>query len=80
MLAHSRLVTIFGLVAILPGPALAHPGVPGDLASQLGHVLSHPAHLLALAAVGVVALGLGVLLRDRRGPARASRRPRGPQE
>ncbi len=53
--------TLVPLLA-LSSPALAHPGVAGDLSSQLRHVLTNADHVAALAGFGVLALGLAIVL------------------
>lgn len=57
----SVLVGMLGIASLYPATALAHPGL--GLASGFGHGLSHPLlgldHLLAMVAVGLLAVQMG---------------------
>ena len=77
MSAPSRLLAL-AVPLILPWPALAHPGVPDDPASQLLHAGSHPDHVAVLAGLGVLGLGLAIVMLRRRARLRrpAERSPR----
>ena len=70
MSAPSRLPLALAALLILPWPALAHPGVPEDPPSQLLHAVSHPDHIVVLAGLGVLALGLAIVALRRRAQIR----------
>jgi hydrogenase/urease accessory protein HupE len=70
MFAPSRMPLSLAALLTLPWPASAHPGVPGDPASQLLHAVSHPDHVAVLAALGALALGLAIVALRRRAPSR----------
>jgi hydrogenase/urease accessory protein HupE len=62
VLALLSSLPVLSSVLVLAPPALAHPGVPDDLPSQLRHILTNPDHIAALAGLGVLGVGLLIVL------------------
>lgn len=48
------------LLVALPWPALAHPGVPDQVSSQVLHALTHGDHVSVLIGIGALAAGLAL--------------------
>jgi hydrogenase/urease accessory protein HupE len=79
VLALLSSLPVLSSVLVLSRPALAHPGGPDDLPSQLRHVLTNPDHIAALAGLGVLGVGLLIIVwrsRSPSAPADASRSQR----
>lgn len=72
-------LSVFAVAIAFPGFACAHPGhhAGGEFAAWLRHMLLSPDHLPALIVAGL-AIGLGVVLIDRRAERRHGRSAQDP--